>query len=171
MTRAGKCTLRKFGTGRGTSGENRGSPSRRYPSKGRPRRAPGERGGVGEFWYEPEVWSLPLSPAARVLYASLCSFLGHGEINRQDLRTLLRVAPMQRRWEPSRNWSTTTSSHRKRSLKIAPRATRSVPCESSRTSEASASRSETSSRPGGPQRYTDLRTIADPSPRSVPRGL
>ncbi len=53
---------------------------------GRPQNAVG----VGEFWYEPEVWSLPLSPAARVLYASLCSFLGHGEINRQDLRNALK---------------------------------------------------------------------------------
>jgi hypothetical protein len=45
--------------------------------------------GVGDFWYEPEVWSLSLSPAARVLYAGLCSFLGHGEINRKDLRNTL----------------------------------------------------------------------------------
>ncbi len=46
--------------------------------------------GVGEFWYEPEVWSLPLSPTARVLYAGLCSFLGHGQINRRDLRGTLK---------------------------------------------------------------------------------
>jgi hypothetical protein len=46
--------------------------------------------GIGDFWYEPEVWSLPLSPAARVLYAGLCSFLGHGEINRKDLRNTLK---------------------------------------------------------------------------------
>jgi hypothetical protein len=46
--------------------------------------------GAGAFWYEPEVWELPLSPAARVLYAALCSFLGHGEINRQDLRGALK---------------------------------------------------------------------------------
>ena len=46
--------------------------------------------GVGDLWYEPEVWSLPLSPAAHVLYAGLCSFLGHGEINRKDLRNTLR---------------------------------------------------------------------------------
>ncbi len=46
--------------------------------------------GVGDFWYEPEVWSLPLSPAARVLYAGLCSFLGHGEINRRDLCNTLK---------------------------------------------------------------------------------
>jgi hypothetical protein len=49
--------------------------------------------GIGEFWYEPEVWSLPLSPAARVLYAGLCSYLGHGEINRQDLRNTLKGNP------------------------------------------------------------------------------
>jgi hypothetical protein len=46
--------------------------------------------GVGEFWYEPEVWSLPLSPTARVLYAGLCSFLRHGQINRKDLRSALK---------------------------------------------------------------------------------
>jgi hypothetical protein len=49
--------------------------------------------GIGRFWYEPEVWSLPLSPAARVLYAGLCSFLGHGEINRKDLRNALKNCP------------------------------------------------------------------------------
>jgi hypothetical protein len=53
---------------------------------GRPENA----AGIGDFWYEPEVWSLPLSPAARVLYAGLCSFLGHGEINRKDLRNTLK---------------------------------------------------------------------------------
>jgi hypothetical protein len=47
--------------------------------------------GVAGFWYEPEVWSLPLSPTARVLYASLCSFLGHGQINRKDLRASLKA--------------------------------------------------------------------------------
>jgi hypothetical protein len=46
--------------------------------------------GVGDFWYEPEVWDLPLSPASRVLYAGLCSYLGHGEINRRDLRNTLK---------------------------------------------------------------------------------
>ena len=46
--------------------------------------------GVGDFWYEPEVWSLPLFRAAKVLYASLCSFLGHGQINRRDLRGTLK---------------------------------------------------------------------------------
>lgn len=46
--------------------------------------------GIGEFWYEPEVWHLPLSPAAKVLYAGLCSYLGHREINRKDLRNTLK---------------------------------------------------------------------------------
>jgi hypothetical protein len=46
--------------------------------------------GIGEFWYEPGIWSLPLSPAAKVLYAGLCSFLGHGEIHRKDLRATLK---------------------------------------------------------------------------------
>jgi hypothetical protein len=46
--------------------------------------------GIGDFWYEPEIWSLPLSPAARVLYAGLCSFLSHGEINHKDLRNALK---------------------------------------------------------------------------------
>jgi hypothetical protein len=46
--------------------------------------------GVGAFWYEPEVWALPLSPTARVLYVGLCSFLGHGQINRKDLRNVLK---------------------------------------------------------------------------------
>ncbi|MBA2442180.1 MAG: hypothetical protein H0V53_07220 [Rubrobacter sp.] len=45
--------------------------------------------GIGEFWYEPEVWTLPLSPASRVLYASLCSFVPNGKINRRDLRNAL----------------------------------------------------------------------------------
>jgi hypothetical protein len=51
---------------------------------------PGNAVGVGEFWYEPEVWSLPLSPTSKVLYAGLCSFLGHGQINREDLRATLK---------------------------------------------------------------------------------
>lgn len=46
--------------------------------------------GIGEFWYEPEIWTLPLSPAARVLYASLCSFLPNRKINRRDLRNALK---------------------------------------------------------------------------------
>ena len=46
--------------------------------------------GIGGFWYEPEVWTLPLSPTSRVLYAGLCSFLGHKEINRHDLRNTLK---------------------------------------------------------------------------------
>ena len=45
--------------------------------------------GIGAFWYEPEVWSLGLTPAAKVLYASLCSYLAHGQINRKDLRAAL----------------------------------------------------------------------------------
>jgi hypothetical protein len=54
---------------------------------------PGNAAGIGEFWYEPGVWTLPLSPDARVLYAGLCSFLGHKEINRQDLRNTLKGHP------------------------------------------------------------------------------
>ena len=50
---------------------------------------PENAAGIGEFWYEPEVWALPLSSDARVLYAGLCSFLGHREINRKDLRNTL----------------------------------------------------------------------------------
>ena len=46
--------------------------------------------GIGDFWYEPEVWALPVSPAAKVLYAGLCSFLRHGQINRKDLRATLK---------------------------------------------------------------------------------
>jgi hypothetical protein len=46
--------------------------------------------GIGDFWYEPEIWSLPLPPASKVLYAGLCSFLGHGQINRKDLRSALK---------------------------------------------------------------------------------
>ncbi len=46
--------------------------------------------GIGEFWYEPEVWALPLSPTSKVLYAGLCSFLGHGQINLKDLRATLK---------------------------------------------------------------------------------
>jgi hypothetical protein len=68
--------------------------SRGLPEVIRLHEARGERpdnaAGIGEFWYEPEVWSLPLSPAARVLYAGLCSFLGHREINRKDLRNTLK---------------------------------------------------------------------------------
>ena len=55
----------------------------------RPER-PENAAGIGDFWYEPELWTLSLSPAARVLYAGLCSFLGHGEINRKDLRNTLK---------------------------------------------------------------------------------
>jgi hypothetical protein len=51
---------------------------------------PENAAGVGEFWYEPEIWTLPLSPASKVLYAGLCSFLGHGQINGRDLRNTLK---------------------------------------------------------------------------------
>ena len=51
---------------------------------------PDDAAGIGGFWYEPEVWSLLLSPDARVLYAGLCSYLGHREINRKDLRNTLK---------------------------------------------------------------------------------
>jgi hypothetical protein len=51
---------------------------------------PPNAAGVGEFWYEPEIWSLPLSLVSRVLYATLCAFLGHGEINRKDLGNALK---------------------------------------------------------------------------------
>lgn len=54
---------------------------------------PENAAGIGLFWYEPEVWALPISPAARVLYAGLCSFLAPGEINRKDLRNTLRDHP------------------------------------------------------------------------------
>ena len=72
-------------------------PSPTLPEVLRLRDARGERpenaAGIGEFWYEPEVWTLPLSPDARVLYAGLCSFLGHREINRKDLRNTLKGRP------------------------------------------------------------------------------
>ncbi len=54
---------------------------------GRPENAVGAAG----FWHEPEAWALPLSPAARVLYAGLCSHLGTGEIDRRDLRGTLKA--------------------------------------------------------------------------------
>lgn len=54
---------------------------------------PENAAGIGLFWYEPEVWALPISPAARVLYAGLCSFLAQGEINREDLRGALKDHP------------------------------------------------------------------------------
>jgi hypothetical protein len=46
--------------------------------------------GIGEFWYDPRVWSIPLSPTARVLYTTLCSYLAHREIHRHDLRAALK---------------------------------------------------------------------------------
>ena len=54
---------------------------------------PQNAAGIGLFWYEPEVWALPISPSARVLYAGLCSFLAPGEINRKDLRGTLKDHP------------------------------------------------------------------------------
>ena len=51
---------------------------------------PESAAGIGAFWYEPEVWKLPLSPAACVLYAGLCSYLGHGQINYRDLRAAVK---------------------------------------------------------------------------------
>ena len=54
---------------------------------------PENAAGIGLFWYEPEVWALPISPTARVLYAGLCSFLAQGEINRKDLRGTLKDHP------------------------------------------------------------------------------
>ena len=72
-------------------------PTPTLPEVIRLRDARGERpesaAGIGGFWYEPEVWTLPLSPDARVLYAGLCSFLGHKEINRRDLRNTLKDRP------------------------------------------------------------------------------
>jgi hypothetical protein len=54
---------------------------------------PSNAAGAGDFWYEPEVWSVTgLSPTARVLYVGLCSFLGPGEINRHDLRNTLKIS-------------------------------------------------------------------------------
>ena len=70
---------------------------RGLPEVVRLRDARGERpqnaAGIGLFWYEPEVWALPISPAARVLYAGLCAFLPPGEINRKDLRGTLKGHP------------------------------------------------------------------------------
>ena len=54
---------------------------------------PQNAAGIGLFWYETEVWALPISPSARVLYAGLCSFLAQGEINRKDLRGTLKDHP------------------------------------------------------------------------------
>lgn len=51
---------------------------------------PPNAAGIGGFWYETEIWSLGLSPAAKILYAGLCSYLAHGQINRKDLRATLR---------------------------------------------------------------------------------
>ncbi len=73
------------------------SPGGKVPEVVRLRDARGERpenaAGIGAFWYEPEVWVLPISPASRVLYAGLCSFLAQGEVNREDLRGTLKGHP------------------------------------------------------------------------------
>lgn len=58
----------------------------------RPER-PADAVGIGEFWYEPAIWEAPVSPAARVLYAGLCSFVPNGKINRRDLRNTLEGSP------------------------------------------------------------------------------
>jgi hypothetical protein len=49
--------------------------------------------GSGSSGTSPRSGRFPLSPDARVLYAGLCSFLGHKEINRQDLRNALKDHP------------------------------------------------------------------------------
>ena len=50
--------------------------------------------GIGEFWYDPQIWEVSIiSPAARVLYAGLCSFVPNGKINRRDLRNTLEGTP------------------------------------------------------------------------------
>lgn len=54
---------------------------------------PDDAVGIGEFWYESAIWSSPVSPAARVLYAGLCSFVPNGKINRRDLRNTLEGSP------------------------------------------------------------------------------
>lgn len=51
---------------------------------------PEHAAGIGEFWYDPGVWSLAISPTARLLYTTLCSYLYHGEINHKDLRAALK---------------------------------------------------------------------------------
>jgi hypothetical protein len=58
----------------------------------RPER-PADAVGIGAFWYEPGIWEAPVSPAARVLYAGLCSFVPNGKINRRDLRNTLEGTP------------------------------------------------------------------------------
>ena len=72
--------------------ERRGLPEVVRLSDSRGER-PENAAGIGLFWYEPEIWALPISPSARVLYAGLCSFLAPGEINRKDLRGTLRDHP------------------------------------------------------------------------------
>ena len=50
---------------------------------------PDNAAGIGEFWYEPEVWSLPISLRPRPLCGPVL-LLGHREINRKDLRNTLK---------------------------------------------------------------------------------
>ena len=49
-----------------------------------------ERGRHRGVLVRAEIWSLLVSPAARILYAGRCSFLGHGEINGTDFRNALK---------------------------------------------------------------------------------
>jgi hypothetical protein len=58
----------------------------------RPER-PADAVGIGAFWYDPRIWEAQVSPAARVLYAGLCSFAPNGKINRRDLRNTLEGTP------------------------------------------------------------------------------
>jgi hypothetical protein len=58
----------------------------------RPER-PADSVGIGAFWYDPRIWEAQVSPAARVLYAGLCSFAPNGKINRRDLRNTLEGTP------------------------------------------------------------------------------
>jgi hypothetical protein len=55
---------------------------------------PENTAGAGEFWYEPEVWSLPLAP--KVLYAGLCSFLGKARSTAKTSATPSKTAPTKR---------------------------------------------------------------------------
>ena len=54
---------------------------------------PADAVGIGAFWYDPGIWEAPVSPAACVLYAGLCSFVPNGKINRRDLRNTLEGSP------------------------------------------------------------------------------
>jgi len=66
--------------------------------------------GVGDFWYQPEVWTLPLSPTAKVLYAGLCSFLGRGQIKTAKTSAApSRTLPTKRSSQPMKTSSITVS--------------------------------------------------------------